>query len=148
MEYQTKSEQELIDLGKTLAKDFKPGDIVLLYGDLGAGKTTMTKGMAEHFGITDVVSPTFTLMQTYPEQNFVHIDTYRLEDKEQLVEIGVEDYLGNENYICVIEWPEKIEGLLKDKPARHASLQGVAGGKTIKIKIEHDGDGRKVEIKN
>ena len=142
MKYFTKSEQELIDLGKQIAKDFKGGDIVLLYGDLGAGKTTMTKGIASHFGIDDVVSPTFTLLQTYEVKSknselrtLVHIDTYRLENEEDLVEIGVEDYLGEKNTICVIEWPEKIEGLLKDK-------------QTIKIKIEHDGDGRIVKIED
>ena len=131
MEYKTSSEQELIDLGKQIAESLKPGDIVLLYGELGAGKTTMTKGIAEFFGIKDIVSPTFTLMQTYLDQNFVHIDTYRLEDEEQLIEIGAEDYLGEPNTICVVEWPEKIEVLLQNK-------------KTVKIKIEHDGGGRKI----
>jgi tRNA threonylcarbamoyladenosine biosynthesis protein TsaE len=135
MEYKTTSEQELIDLGNQIAENFKPGDIVLLYGDLGAGKTTMTKGIARYFGIGDIVSPTFTLMQTYPEQNFVHIDTYRLEDEEDLVEIGAEDYLGEKNTICIIEWPEKIEGLLKNK-------------KTVKITIEHDENGRKIKIED
>ena len=141
MIYKTKSENELINLGYKIAEKIKGGDIVLLYGDLGAGKTTMTKGIAKHFGIDEVVSPTFTLMQTYEvdksassqASKFVHIDTYRLENEEDLIEIGVEDYLGEENTICVVEWPEKIEGLLKDK-------------KIIKITIEHSDNGRMVSM--
>lgn len=141
MRYQIKSEKELINLGEKLAQNFKPGDIVLLYGDLGAGKTTMTKGIAKYFGIDEVVSPTFTLMQEYKIQNtknteiqkLIHIDTYRLENEEDLIEIGVEDYLGAPDTICIIEWPEKIEGLLKNK-------------KVIKIMIEHLDKGRKIVI--
>ena len=63
----------------------------------------------------------------------VHIDTYRLEDENDLLEIGIEDYLGDTNTICLIEWPEKIEKLIKDK-------------KVTKIKIEHLADGRKINI--
>ncbi len=122
----------MIKLGKEIASKLKGGNIVLLYGDLGAGKTTLTKGIANYFGIDDVVSPTFTLMQEYQVNKpastqvskFIHIDTYRLENEEDLIEIGAEDYLGDENTICIVEWPEKIEGLLKNK-------------KVLNIKIEH-----------
>jgi len=114
MNHKTSSEQQMIELGKKIAADLKGGDIVLLYGDLGAGKTTLTKGIASYFGIEDVVSPTFTLMQTYQITDnrhritkLAHIDTYRLENEEDLIEIGVEDYLGDENTVCIIEWPEK-----------------------------------------
>ncbi len=143
MEHKTSSEKELIDLGKQIAKNFKPGDVILLYGEMGAGKTTMTKGIASYFGIEDIVSPTFTLMQTYEVSKsvssqvskFVHIDTYRLEDENDLIEIGVEDYLGAPDTVCIIEWPEKIRSLLKDK-------------KTVKITIEHSDDGRLVKIED
>ena len=120
MQKKIKNEKQMIDLGKEIASKLKGGDIVLLYGDLGAGKTTLTKGIASYFGINDIVSPTFTLMQTYEVESIkykverlIHIDTYRLESEEDLIEIGAEDYLGDENTICVIEWPEKIEKLLK-----------------------------------
>ncbi|MBT3538921.1 tRNA (adenosine(37)-N6)-threonylcarbamoyltransferase complex ATPase subunit type 1 TsaE [Candidatus Parcubacteria bacterium] len=144
MDYITKNSDETRIIGKNLSTELKGGDIVLLHGDLGTGKTTLTKGIAEGFGIdpNDVVSPTFTLMQEYEIKKFesskvrklVHIDTYRLENEEQLIEIGVEDYLGEKNTICLIEWPEKIDGLLKDK-------------KIINITIEHSGEnGRNIKI--
>lgn len=142
MQYITKSQQETIDLGKKIAEQFKGGDIVLLEGDLGAGKTTLTKGIAKFFGITDtIISPTFTLMNSYPIKTnnselktLIHIDTYRLENENDLIEIGVEDYLGDPNTICLIEWPEKLNKLIKNK-------------KVIKIKIEHLENGRIITIK-
>lgn len=141
MQYITKSQKETTELGKKIAAQFKGGDIVLLEGDLGAGKTTLTKGIAEYFRIKDTItSPTFTLMNTYPIstnnselKTLIHIDTYRLEDENDLIEIGVEDYLDDPNTICLIEWPEKIERLIKDK-------------KVIKIKIEHLDNNRKIMI--
>ncbi len=128
----TKSASETQDIAKKIAKDRKGGDIILLKGDLGSGKTTFTKGFAKGLGIEDeIVSPTFTLMQIYKIEdstfvsslgreklkikNLVHVDTYRLENEDQLIEIGIEDYLGDENSICIIEWPEKIEELLEGK---------------------------------
>ncbi|MFZ2189216.1 MAG: tRNA (adenosine(37)-N6)-threonylcarbamoyltransferase complex ATPase subunit type 1 TsaE [Candidatus Magasanikiibacteriota bacterium] len=143
MLYKTKSQQETINLGKSIASKFKPGDIILLEGNLGAGKTTLTKGIAEYFGIKkNITSPTFSLMNVHEIQRFkdskiqrlVHVDTYRLEDEKDLIEIGIEDYLGNPDTICLIEWPEKISKLLSSK-------------KVIRIKIEHLDKGRKILIK-
>ncbi len=128
MQYQSNSEQETKEISKKIAATLHGGDIVLLYGELGAGKSTFTRGIAEYFNINETVtSPTFTLMNIYPiESNeikqLVHIDTYRLDNEQQLIEIGAEDYLGTPNTICFIEWPEKIEELLKNK-------------KTISVKI-------------
>jgi len=144
-----KNEKEMIDFGKKTAADLKGGDVLCLYGDLGAGKTTLTKGVAQIFGIKKrIKSPTFTLMNVYPVEtretgmlaklklfnrvNFVHIDTYRLKDEQELLDIGAEDYLGAEDAICIVEWPEKIEGLLKNK-------------KCVKIRIEHDKNGRRIQ---
>lgn len=145
----TKSQSETINLGKKIASQFKGGEIILLEGDLGAGKTTFTKGIAKYFDIKDTItSPTFTLMNIYEIKNqksillsnkqkiknLVHIDTYRLENEDDLIEIGAEDYLGDPNTICLIEWPEKIKKLIQNK-------------KTIKIKIEHLAANRKITIK-
>ena len=154
MQKTTSSPEETIKLGKKIASKFKGGDIVLLHGDLGSGKTTLVKGIAEYFGIepNDVVSPTFTLMQIYklntsthkPINTLVHIDTYRLENEDQLIEIGVEDYLGDENTVCLVEWPEKLGTL----------LEGIRSGRTrlglekiISISIEHTSENeRKIKI--
>ena len=142
MQQKLYSVDEMIQFGQQLASTLKGGDIVLLHGDLGAGKTTLTKGIAQGLGIMDeIVSPTFTLMQTYDIKRLkhkniktlVHIDTYRLKDEEQLIEIGVEDYLSDDETVCVIEWPEKIEGLLRGK-------------KVMNIMIEHSGEGRIIKI--
>lgn len=131
-----KNEEEMIEQGKNIAELLTGGDILCLYGDLGAGKTTLTKGIALGLGIKeDILSPTFTLMNIYnlKGKNLLHIDTYRLKDPRELVEIGVEDYLGDKNTITIIEWPEKIVPLLKDK-------------KTINIYISHDEEKRILEI--
>lgn len=130
MNHTTKTDQETKDLGKQLAKKLQGGEIVCLYGELGAGKTTLVKGIAEGLGSAEeITSPTFTLMNIYsiPSQNsevksLVHIDTYRLKDEQELLEIGAEDYLGKADTICLIEWPEKIEGLLKDKKIKKIFL--------------------------
>ena len=120
MKYITGSESETIKIGKKIANKLKAGDIILLRGNLGAGKTVLAKGILEYFGIKNVVSPTFTLMQIYknkPIQKNIsilaHIDTYRVKNEKELVEIGIEDYLGEENTICLIEWPEKMDILFK-----------------------------------
>jgi len=123
------NEMETNQYGKELASHLNGGDILLLYGDLGAGKTTLTKGIAAGLGIQkDITSPTFTLMNVYPlknssAKNFVHIDTYRLNDEKELLAIGVEDYLGAPDSITIIEWPEKIEGLLLGKNVKKILLE-------------------------
>lgn len=128
MEKILSSEQETIEFGKTLSQQLRGGDILFLSGELGAGKTTLTKGIAAGLGVTHTItSPTFTLMNIYPIKNneikqLVHIDTYRLENEQQLIEIGTEDYLGAPDTVCIVEWPEKISMLTKNK-------------KTISVKI-------------
>jgi tRNA threonylcarbamoyladenosine biosynthesis protein TsaE len=109
----THSLQETEQLGKDLAKKLQPSDIVLLYGDLGAGKTSFVKGIAQGFGVrSDITSPTFTLMNMHPTKHkkittLVHIDTYRLQHENDLIEIGVRDYLGNNHTVTLIEWAGK-----------------------------------------
>jgi tRNA threonylcarbamoyladenosine biosynthesis protein TsaE len=122
MEIITNSTQETEQFGQELSHKLASGDILLLSGNLGAGKTALVKGIALGFNIkNEITSPTFTLMNLYEIKNndkkiktLVHIDTYRLNHEKDLIEIGVEDYLGKPGIISVIEWPEKIEGLLKN----------------------------------
>ena len=119
MEKITTSLEETEQFGIEFASKLNGGDIVLLSGNLGAGKTALVKGIAKGFGIQNTItSPTFTLLNIYKIKNskiknFVHIDTYRLKNEQELVEIGAEDYLGRPNTICLIEWPDKIENVLK-----------------------------------
>lgn len=119
----TNSPQETEQFGIEFSKKLQGGDIVLLSGNLGSGKTALVKGIAKGFGIKNTItSPTFTLMNMYDVRNtnatkiqkMVHIDTYRLKEENELLEIGAEDYLGKPDTICLIEWPDKIEGLLKN----------------------------------
>lgn len=117
----THSVQETEEFGATLSAKLTDGSIVLLSGNLGAGKTALVKGIAKGLGIKNTItSPTFTLMNVYQIKQkqsrlneLIHIDTYRLKNENELIEIGVEDYLGKPHTICVIEWPEKIEKLLQ-----------------------------------
>src|SRR3989339_1387071 len=132
----SKSQQQTMSIGKQIAIKLRGGDIVLLRGDLGAGKTTLVKGIAFGLGIKEkITSPTFTLMNVHEVKsqkfikskvkNMVHIDTYRLKNENELIEIGVEDYLGEKDYICVIEWPEKITGLLQGKKTMMVDIESV-----------------------
>jgi tRNA threonylcarbamoyladenosine biosynthesis protein TsaE len=123
----TKSQLETELFGKKLAAKLKGGDILLLSGELGAGKTSLVKGIAEGLGVKhEITSPTFTLMNIYKikkNKKLIHIDTYRLKDEKGLLEIGVEDYLSKLDTICIIEWPEKIAGLLKNKQTTSISIE-------------------------
>jgi tRNA threonylcarbamoyladenosine biosynthesis protein TsaE len=137
MEKISHSSDETKQIGQEFAATLTSGAIVCLHGDLGAGKTTLVKGIAEGLGITeDITSPTFTLMNVYTIHNsqftiqptsLVHIDTYRLKNEHELIEIGVEDYLGQPGVVTIIEWPEKIEGLLKDKKITSITLEHLTG---------------------
>ena len=100
--------------GEHLAEGLQPGDVIALSGDLGAGKTALVKGIARGLDITqDVTSPTFTLVHEYAGGRLplFHVDLYRLENAEQALAIGIEDYLGGPG-VTAIEWAEKIESLL------------------------------------
>lgn len=91
-----------------LAALLRPGDVLLLEGQLGAGKTAFTQGLAAGLGIHDYVnSPTFVLVNEYPgDIPLNHIDLYRLDDPRQAIDIGIEDYIGGDG-VTVIEWPER-----------------------------------------
>lgn len=100
-------------LAKKLAKSLKGGETVLLYGDLGAGKTTFTQFFAKALGVKDVVtSPTFNIVKEYDgkKMKLYHFDMYRIEDFGELQEIGAEDILyKNEHDVAVVEWPDNAK---------------------------------------
>ena len=116
----TNSEDETIELGSGFAKELKPGNIVALYGDLGAGKTAFVKGVCSYFEVDDIVtSPTFTIINQYfgqyesKELTIYHVDLYRIKNKAELEEIGFDDCMYSETAIKLIEWSEKAAEFLE-----------------------------------
>ncbi len=129
------SEEEMIALGESLAARFHPPCLVFLTGNLGAGKTTLSKGIAKGLGAAapdEVSSPTFTLIHEYGDPvRLYHIDLYRLDEPRQLATLGLDEILGR-NAVVLIEWPEKF--------ARHLPAPDVS------IRIESSGDARTVNV--
>ena len=114
MMIETMSEQETFDVAYQLAEKVKTGEIFLLEGDLGVGKTVFAKGFAKGLGIDEpITSPTFTILQEYTEGRipFYHFDVYRIADEEEMYELGYESYFFGEG-VCLIEWASLIQGLL------------------------------------
>ena len=109
----SKSEQDTINFAKDFAKNLKNGDIIVLSGELGSGKTKFTEGVLTYFGLeNEISSPTFTVVNEYKKENIniYHFDVYRLDDIDEFYAIGGEEYF--ESGICIIEWGEIIEEIL------------------------------------
>jgi tRNA threonylcarbamoyladenosine biosynthesis protein TsaE len=118
-EFTTHSAEETIALGRTLAETLPPPKLVLLRGDLGAGKTTLIKGIAEGFHAAsqeNVTSPTFTLVHEYrsPGVTVYHIDLYRVDTPRQLETLGLDDLFA-ENSVLLIEWGDKFARFLSER---------------------------------
>jgi tRNA threonylcarbamoyladenosine biosynthesis protein TsaE len=119
MKLQSNSDAETRDIGRRIGERLKRGDVVCLYGDLGAGKTTMVKGIASALGISerDITSASYTIIAEYDADGpFYHIDLYRL-TPEQVPDLGLHEYLGSDG-ISVIEWAERAEGEIPDDSIR------------------------------
>ena len=113
MIYITNNAEQTINIAKEYAKTLQPNDVVLLNGDLGAGKTTFTKGIALGLGITEsITSPTYAYMNDYSGKLF-HYDCYRLTSGEDAESLGLTDYFFA-NGVCVIEWSENIKSVLPE----------------------------------
>lgn len=118
--FTTHSADETIALGRTLAARLYPPKLVLLRGDLGAGKTTMVKGIAGAFDAAsedDVTSPTFTLIHEYrgPLVSVYHIDLYRIETERELATLGLDEILNDPQNLVVIEWGERFPRLVRER---------------------------------
>ena len=116
----TKSHEETKNLGKAVSKLVKPGDILAFYGELGAGKTCFIQGISRGLKVEDyVVSPSFTIINEYQGKIPVyHFDLFRLNNAEEILELGYEEYFYGEG-LTVVEWAEKIEQLL---PKEHLKI--------------------------
>jgi tRNA threonylcarbamoyl adenosine modification protein YjeE len=115
--------------GATLAKLLHGGDCIALIGDLGAGKTTLTSGLVEALGAsTPAASPTFSLVNEYPGGRLIawHVDLYRIERAAELVELGLEEMLGDRRGVCIVEWADKFDVMPRD----HLRLELVHAGDT------------------
>jgi tRNA threonylcarbamoyladenosine biosynthesis protein TsaE len=137
-EFQSHSAEETIALGRQLAPLLRDCRIVLLRGDLGAGKTTMVKGIAEAFQAAerdDVTSPTFTLIHEYrgPERFLYHIDLYRIETERELATLGLDDLVREDGNILLIEWGEKFDRLKRDRDAEIEISRKGENERTIRL---------------
>jgi len=136
-EFTTKSAEETIALGRELAKMLAPPKLVVLRGDLGAGKTTLVKGIVEGFHAAsevDVTSPTFTLIHEYrgPSAKVYHIDLYRIDTQRELETLGLDDLMG-ENSVLLIEWGEKFARFERERDVEIALERVTDNERTITI---------------
>ncbi|HXZ80996.1 MAG TPA: tRNA (adenosine(37)-N6)-threonylcarbamoyltransferase complex ATPase subunit type 1 TsaE [Terriglobales bacterium] len=137
-EFATQSADETIELGRQIARELKPPCLVLLRGDLGAGKTTLVKGIAEGLDAAsqdNVTSPTFTLIHEYrgPDVSVFHVDLYRIDTPRELETLGLDDLIGENRNVVLIEWGEKFPRFLRERD--------------IEIRLERTGaDDRKITL--
>ena len=129
-EFITSSEEETENIGKSLAMSLSKGDSVLLRGNLGAGKTVFSRGFARGLGITEPVSsPTYTIVQEYelPDGGrLYHLDLYRISGVNAALAFGVDEFLDDPQGISLIEWPDRIDGILPEN--------------AVCVEIEHPSD--------
>lgn len=124
-----------MELGGQIACLLPLGGVVLLHGNLGAGKTTLVRGLLRSLGFQGTVkSPTYTLVEPYrvADRDIYHFDLYRLADPEELEYLGVRDYF-RDDALCLIEWPEQADGFLPKAD--------------LEVTIEHDGSARNAHLK-
>jgi len=139
--YITHNPEETKQIAAALAHNFQGGEVLGLTGNLGAGKTNFVQGLAKCLDIKKQVnSPTFVLIKLYPTKNkkiklLVHIDCYRLNQPEELLSFGIEEYLNDKRCLTVIEWADKIEKILPEKTI------------WIKFKLGKNIEEREIEIK-
>ena len=127
----TNSYEDTYSLGQLFSQEINLGNTILLYGDLGAGKTAFVKGVLKAFKYKyDVTSPTFSLINEYDAiKKVIHIDCYREKNIERWINLGIMDYFNNSTNIVIIEWPEILEEIVPDN--------------SVKIQFNHLGDDKR-----
>ncbi len=136
--YRASSEAETIELGRRLARELPPRGVVLLIGNLGAGKTTLAKGIANGLGAAgpdDVTSPTFTLIHEYGGGRVYHVDLYRLEEEREVATLGLDEIVERDAMV-LIEWGERFPSLWP-RARTEIRIRACAGG---------DGEEREFEV--
>lgn len=135
IQHQTNSAAETEALGERLAAQLSPGAVIAYTGDLGAGKTAFTRGLARGLGITErVISPTFTIVNEYQGGRLplFHFDMYRLSSSDELYDIGWEDYLSRGG-VCAVEWSEIVADALESGTIRVDIRQNEAGEENSRV---------------
>lgn len=136
MVIETATREETLALGVKIGEQALPGTVICVDGDLGAGKTVLAQGIAKGLGISEqVVSPTFTILQEYRDGRipFYHFDVYRIEDPDEMYEVGFEDYFYGDG-VCMVEWAELVRELL---PEDHVHI-------TIEKQMDRGSDYRRI----
>ena len=140
MEFNTKSPKDTIDVGKKIGKLLKEGDVVALIGDLGAGKTVISKGLCSGLGVEEdyITSPTYTIINQYDGKIPVyHIDLYRLKNSSELYNLGWDEYIYGHG-TCIIEWADKAGEML---PEEYLTINiEVTGKNNRKITLQAKGE--------
>lgn len=134
MEY-TFTKDEIPEIASKILSEVKTR-VVLFYGEMGTGKTTLIKEIAKQLGVNDLMSsPTFSIVNEYQlnEDKLFHFDFYRIENEEEAYDIGIEEYFYS-GYWNLIEWPEKIKNLLPEKSSKIKLINNKDGSRTIIIK--------------
>jgi len=137
----THAPEETRRLGRRLGEKARPGLVIALTGDLGVGKTVFAQGFAEGMGVKKVVSsPTFTILRQYEGEKLplAHFDAYRLEDETEMEAIGGDEFLGADG-VCLVEWPERIRGLLPPETVWISIRKEPSQGTDVRI-ITMEGD--------
>lgn len=128
-----KNEDDVRRFGRQLGAEAQPGLIIALTGDLGTGKTTLTKAIAEGLGVTETItSPTFNIVKEYESGRLplYHFDVYRIADPDEMYELGYEEYFFGEG-VCVVEWAELIEDMIPEEAVRIEMDYGEKEGERI-----------------
>jgi len=139
--YESNSPDDTYELGRDIGKKAVPGSVIALEGDLGAGKTLFTQGLAAGLGITEPVnSPTFTILQIYESGRLplYHFDVYRIDDPYEMEEVGFDDFIYGDG-VSVIEWPDRIAELMELIPDKYTVIR-------ISRDNERGFDYRRIEI--